>query len=98
MMRYEQEIFGDMVDYQLWTDVEPEEVKDGDTVYLTNSNCEFSYDNIKGTFEENLLYCIVCDLEFKESDLKEYIPNKSNNGGAYAYGTAIIKKIKNITY
>lgn len=98
MMRHEQQIFGDMNDYQLWTDVEPGDVKVGDEVTLVNSNCEFTFDNVKGVFENNLLYCIVCDLDFKESDLTEYQVEKSNNGGQYAFATATITKIKEINY
>lgn len=98
MMRHEREIFGDMNGYVLATDIEPEEVKIGDEVSLVNKNCEFEYDNITGKFQNDLLYYIICDLEFIESDLSEYQVDKSNNGGSYAYATAIIKKIKDITY
>lgn len=98
MMRYEKEIFGDMNNYVLATDTDPQEVKVGDEVHLVNTNVEFEYDNITGNFQQNLMYYIICDLEFVESDLSEYEPSKSNNGGCYAYATAIIKKIKNIEY
>ena len=98
MMRYEKEIFGEMEDYPLTTDTPPEDINIDEDIYLVNSNCEFEYDNIAGAFQKDLLYCIICDLEFIESDLSEYQVNKSNNGGAYAYAKARIKKIKNITY
>ena len=96
MMRYEKEIFGTMDSYILSTDTEPQEIKEGDTVYLVNSNCEFEYDNIKGDFQKDLMYYIICDLELIESDLTGYEPSKSNNGGAYAFATCKIKKIKEI--
>ena len=97
-MRYEKELFGEMQDYHVWTDTDPNEVNVGDLVTLVNQNCEFSFDNIKGSFEEDLLYCLVCDLELLEYDLTEYEVGKSNNGGAYAYAGAKILKIKEIAY
>lgn len=98
MMRYEQQIFGDMTDYILATDVDPQSVTVGQECYIVNNNCEFEYDNITGNFQKDLMYYIICDLEFVESDLSEYEPSKSNNGGAYAFATCRIKKIKDINY
>lgn len=87
-----------MEDYPLKTDTPPEDINVNDTAFLVNSNCEFSYDNITGYFQEDLLYCIICDLEFIDSDLSEYRVEKSCNGGCYAYARARIKRIKEITY
>ena len=97
MMRFEQELFGSMTDYHLWTDTEPELVNVGDKVTLIDGS-EGNYDNIKGCFEENLLYCIICDLNFLESDLSEYSLEKSKDNSGHAYATATIKQIKEITY
>ena len=98
MMRYEEQIFGSMDGYILATDADPQTVKVGQECYIVNRNCEFEYDNITGDFQKDLMYYIICDLEFVESDLSEYEPSKSNNGGAYAFATCKIKKIKDINY
>ena len=98
MMRHEEQIFGSMKDYVLATDIDPKTIKAGDEVTLVNSNCEFEYDNITGDFQKDLMYYIICDLEFIESDLSQYKVEKSNNGGQYAFATATITKIKEINY
>lgn len=81
--------------YHVWTD---EEVKEGDTVTIVNSNCEFEYDNAVGRFENNLLYCFICDLEIIDVDLTDYIPDKSNNGGAYAFADCKVLKVYEKSY
>lgn len=98
MLKCEEQIFGSMKDYVLATDIDPKTIKAGDEVNLVNFNCEFEYDNITGNFQKDLMYYIICDLEFIESDLSQYKVEKSNNGGCYAFATAMITKIKEIGY
>ena len=40
----------------------------------------------------------VCELEIIETDLTEYRPEKSNNGGAYAFAECGVNKIIEKSY
>lgn len=99
-MRFETELFGDLKEHPVWSNEENLQV--GDHISLVNSSCEFEYDNITGTFHSHggyeLMYCYICELELLETDLSEYIPSKSNNGGAYAFAECRVKKILEKTY
>ena len=95
-LEYAVEVFGDLNHYQLATDEEMLEV--GDEVTITNANCEFEFDNVKGCFEDNLYYYFIADLELVDTDYSNYDVNKSNNGGAYAFATCRVKKIHQKTY
>ena len=96
-MRFETELFGDLKQYEVWSDTE--DLKPEDTVMLVNSNCEFIYDNITGTFENHdLMYCYICELEIINTDLSGYEPSKSNNGGAYAFAECRVVKVLEKTY
>lgn len=84
-------IFGDLSRKLIWTDdplLEPNQ-----TVKIPNSNCEFEYDAVNMKFNKNLMYAFICDLELLKVDLSEYVPEKSNNGGAYAFAECRVKKI-----
>jgi len=84
-------IFGELSKKTIWTDdpmLEP-----GQTIKITNSNCEFEYDSIHRKFNKNLMYAFIVDLELLEVNLSEYEPSKSNNGGCYAYAECRVKKI-----
>lgn len=97
ILRFETELFGDMEKHQVWTDEET--LNEGQEIQLVNSNCEFNFDNVTGQFEnEDLMYCFICDLEIIDTYLDEYIPDKSNNGGCYAFATAKVLKIYEKTY
>lgn len=71
-----------------------EKLERGDKIYLINSNCEFTYDSTTGGFcnlsdvEE-----YIVEVEILEEDLSEYRPEKSNNGGCYAYATATVVEV-----
>ena len=96
-MRHEEEIFGNLKEYHVWSD--ESDLKPDQTVYLVNKNCEFPYDNITGTFTQNdLMYCYICELEIIETDLTEYLPEKSNNGGSYAFAECRVNKIIEKSY
>ena len=70
----------------------------GDEVTLVNSNCGFEFDNITGTFNKDLYYYYIVDLELLETDYSNYEVNKSTNGGAYAYATCKVMKVHEKTY
>ncbi len=96
-MRFETELFGDLNEYSVWSD--EEDLKPGDNVVLVNSNCEFTYDNINACFENHdLMYCYICELELIETDLSDYVPERSANGGAYAFAECRVKKVLEKTY
>ena len=84
-------IFGDLNRKTIWTDdpmLEP-----GQHIKITNSNCEFEYDSIQMKFNKNLMYAFIVDLELLSVDLTGYVPDKSCNGGAYAFAECKVKKI-----
>ena len=70
----------------------------GDEVTLVNQNCKFEFDSITGTFNKNLYYYYIVDLELIETDYSEYDPLKSNNGGCYAYATCKVVKVHEKSY
>ena len=70
----------------------------GDEVTLVNSNCGFEFDNITGTFNKDLYYYYIVDLELISTDYSEYEPNKSTNGGKYAYATCKVGKVHEKSY
>ncbi len=91
-----EDVFGSFRDAIISTDVEW--VEAGDRVTLVNSNCEFEYDNVKGEFENDLLYYFEVSLEPIEVDFSEFVPEKSNNGGCYAYCDCRVVKVYDRTY
>lgn len=91
-----EEIFGDLSRKIVWTD--SSELKKGDIITIVNNNCEFEFDVVKNRFEENLLYAYIVNLNLLNTDLKEYEPSKSNNGGAYAFAECKIKKVIERSY
>lgn len=96
-IEYAKEVFG-VFDKKVIIITDELELEEGTTVVLTNSNCEFSFDNVRGVFADNLSYYFVVDLELVEADYSEYNPSKSNNGGAYAYGKFKVLKIWEKSY
>lgn len=98
MMKYSiDEIFGDVDNFIIRTNY-PNEIQKGENIIITNSNCEFEWDCITGCFDEDIHYAYIVDLEIVDVDLRDYVPEKSNNGGAYAYADAIIHEIKESGY
>ncbi|WP_458454405.1 hypothetical protein [Methanobrevibacter sp.] len=90
-LRMAQDVFGDLNRYCLQTNAN--EVNVGDTVTLINSNCEFEFDNITGCFSNDCDVEVICELELVDVDYSDFVPDKSNNGGCYAFADATIKKI-----
>ena len=89
-------IFGDLSDFIIKTNY-PNEIKVGQTITIVNNNCEWDYDCIAHSFSPTL-YAYIVDLDLVDYDLSDYAPKLSNNGGCYAYATAVIKEIKEIGY
>ena len=95
-LRMVEDVFGNLQDYNLATDEEI--VKTGDFVTLVNNNCEFEFDNIRGVFEDNLLYIFNVKLELLDVDYSEFEPDKSNNGGKYAFATCRVVEVYERSY
>ena len=95
-LRMATDIFGDLHKYIISTDAE--EIGVGDEVTVVNSNCEFEFDNYFGVFSNNLYYRYIVDLEIVSVDYSEFVPDKSNNGGCYAYATCNVVKVYEKSY
>ena len=95
-LRMVEDVFGNLQDYNLATDEEI--VKTGDFVTLVNNNCEFEFDNVRAVFEDNLLYIFNVKLELLEVDYSEFEPDKSNNGGKYAFATCRVVEVYERSY
>ena len=84
------QVFKDGI-YEIESSVEPIL---NEIVYLVNSNCEFAYDSFSGYFtnSDNLKsYRVALEIVYEQLD--DYIPEKSNNGGHYAFAGAKVKAI-----
>ena len=91
-----EDVFGNLKGYHITTDAET--VRVGDTVTLVNNNCEFEFDNIFGVFNTDLYFVYIADLELVGVDYSEFVPDKSNNDGCYAYATAKVVKVYEKSY
>ena len=91
-----EEIFGNFNDMNIATD--EEFIKKGDYITLVNKNCEFEFDSVRGVFEDNLLYFFNVRLELLEVDYSNFEPDKSNNGGKYAFAECRVVKVYKRTY
>ncbi len=85
----EKTIFSDGV-YTVWSN---SDVKIGDEVELTTS--ELDFDCVDGVFEPTLR-CFTIEAKIIAEDLTGFIPEKSCNGGAYGYATAIVKDVEEV--
>ena len=98
-VRMAEDVFGDFNRFEAWTD---DHIQEGDFIVMVNSNCEFELDNRTGNFTgknfNSLIKCFVCKLELKDVDYSNFVPEKSNNGGCYAFATAKVVKILDETY
>ena len=72
-------------------------VKIGETIRFPNTNCEHEYDCIDQEFKW-CTYAFIVSVEIIDVDCKEYIPEKSNNGGHYAFADAVITKVHESAY
>lgn len=85
----ENQLFNDGV-YTVYSE-KIDQLKPGDIIYLTSS--ELDYDCIYGCFINNLRKHRDVEVEIIYEDLSEYEPEKSRNGGCYAYASAKVLEI-----
>ena len=71
-----------------------ETVNVGDEVITTTS--EFSYDNVAGTFANDLNAYADVDVEHVSSDYSEYDPRTCRDGGDYGYDYYVVTKIHEV--
>ena len=71
-----------------------ETVKVGDEVITTTST--FPYDNVAGTFANDLNAYADVDVEFTHSDYSEYDPRTCRDGGNYGYDYYVVTKIHEV--
>ena len=73
---------------------EIEGVSVGDEVITTTST--FSYDNVAGTFANDLNAYADVDVEHVRSDYSEYDPCTCRDGGDYGYDYYVVTKIHEV--
>ena len=73
---------------------EIEGVNVGDEVITTTST--FPYDNVAGTFANDLNAYADVDVEFIHSDYSEYDHRTCRNGGNYGYDYYVVTKIHEV--
>ena len=71
-----------------------ESVNVGDEVITTTST--FSYDNVAGTFANDLNAYADVDVEHVRSDYSEYDPRTCRDGGNYGYDYYVVTKIHEV--
>ena len=71
-----------------------ETVKVGDEVITTTST--FPYDNVAGTFANDLNAYADVDVEYSHSDYSEYNPRTCRDGGNYGYDYYVVTKIHEV--
>ena len=71
-----------------------ESVNVGDEVITTTST--FSYDNVAGTFADDLTAYADVDVEHTHSDYSEYDSRTCRNGGNYGYDYYVVTKIHEV--
>lgn len=89
-------IFGDLSNYIIRTNFN-NAIKVGRQVQIVNRDCEWEYDSVECRFVPTM-YAYIVDLDLIDTDLSDYAPSLSKNGGCYAYATAVIKEIKEVGY
>ena len=73
---------------------EIEDVSVGDEVITTTST--FPYDNVTGTFANDLNAYADVDVEFTHSDYSEYVSRTCRDGGNYGYDYYVVTKIHEV--
>ena len=73
---------------------EIEGVSVGDEVITTTST--FAFDNVSGTFANDLNAYAEVDVEYNHSDYSEYGPRTCRDGGNYGYDYYIVTKIHEV--
>ena len=90
-------IFGDLDNYVIRTNY-PEEIVEGKRISIVNPNCEFEFDSITHVFDKNIYYAFIVELKLLNVNVNGYVPDKSDNGGHYAFADAEIIEIKERGY
>ena len=73
---------------------EIEDVNVGDEVITTTST--FPYDNVAGTFANDLNAYADVDVDYLFSDYSEYDPRTCRDGGNYGYDYYVVTKIHEV--
>ena len=73
---------------------EIEDVNVDDEVITTTST--FAFDNVSGTFANDLNAYAEVDVEHIGSDYSEYDPRTCHNGGNYGYDYYVVTKIHEV--
>ena len=73
---------------------EIEDVNVGDEVITTTST--FPYDNVAGTFANDLNAYADVDVEYRNSDSSEYDERTCRDGGDYGYDYYVVTKIHEV--
>ena len=79
---------------RIYFNSEIETVKVGDEVITTTST--FPYDNVAGTFANDLNAYADVDVEYQSSDYSEYDPRTCRDGGNYGYDYYVVTKIHEV--
>lgn len=79
---------------RIYFNEEIEDVNVGDEVITTTST--FPYDNVAGTFANDLNAYADVDVEYSHSDYSEYDPCTCRNGGNYGYEYYIVTEIHEV--
>ena len=85
---------GDKMSMRIYFNNEIEDVSVGDEVSTTTST--FDYDNVAGTFANDLNAYADVDVEFSHSDYSEYDSRTCRDGGDYGYDYYIVTKIHEV--
>ena len=84
----------DKMSMRIYFNNEIEDVSVDDEVSTTTST--FNYDNVAGTFANDLNAYADVDVEFSHSDYSEYDPRTCRDGGNYGYDYYVVTKINEV--
>lgn len=84
----------DKMSMRIYFNNEIEDVSVDDEVSTTTST--FSYDNVAGTFADDLNAYADVDVEYSHSDYSEYDPRSCRDGGDYGYDYYVVTKIHEV--
>ncbi len=79
---------------RIYFNEEIEDVNVGDEVITTTST--FAFDNVAGTFADDLNAYADVNVEFTHSDYSEYDPRTCRDGGHYGYDYYVVTKINEV--
>lgn len=79
---------------RIYFNEEIEDVNVGDEVSTTTST--FDYDNVSGTFANDLNAYADVNVEHVRSDYSEYDPRTCRDGGDYGYDYYVVTKIHEV--